>query len=113
MEYRSDTLKIEKKPIREFRGDSKLQNVIFKDESILPVEGVFVAEGAATSVDFARKLGATVQDNHIVVNSNMETNVPGLYAAGDCTGGLLQIAKAVYEGAKAGTEVIKLIRAKT
>ena len=32
----------------------------------------------------------------------METTVPGLFAAGDCTGGLLQIAKAVYEGAQAG-----------
>ena len=40
----------------------------------------------------------------------MATTIPGLYAAGDCTGGLLQISKAVYEGAKAGTEVIKYIR---
>ena len=30
----------------------------------------------------------------------MQTTVPGLYAAGDCTGGLLQVAKAVYEGAR-------------
>lgn len=33
-----------------------------------------------------------------------------MYACGDCTGGLLQIAKAVYEGAKAGMEVITYIR---
>ena len=30
--------------------------------------------------------------------------------AGDCTGGLLQISKAVYEGAKAGLQAIKYIR---
>jgi thioredoxin reductase (NADPH) len=42
----------------------------------------------------------------------MSTSIPGLYAAGDCTGGLLQIAKAVYEGAKAGTEVVKYLRRK-
>ena len=35
---------------------------------------------------------------------------PGLYAAGDCTGGLLQMAKAVYEGAQAGTEAAKALR---
>ena len=35
---------------------------------------------------------------------------PGLYAAGDCTGGLLQVAKAVYEGAQAGTEAAKALR---
>ncbi len=37
----------------------------------------------------------------------METSVRGLYACGDCTGGILQISKAVYEGAKAGLEIIK------
>lgn len=40
----------------------------------------------------------------------MSTNIAGLYAAVDCTGGLLQISKAVYEGAKAGTEIIKYLR---
>ena len=42
----------------------------------------------------------------------METNVKGIYACGDCTGGLLQISKAVYEGTKAGMEVIQYIRKK-
>ena len=36
--------------------------------------------------------------------------IAGLYAAGDCTGGLLQVAKAVYEGAQAGTEAAKALR---
>lgn len=40
----------------------------------------------------------------------METNIRGVYACGDCTGGLLQISKAVYEGTKAGMQVIKYIR---
>ncbi|MEG1994443.1 MAG: thioredoxin reductase, partial [Oscillospiraceae bacterium] len=34
----------------------------------------------------------------------------GLYAAGDCTGNMLQVAKAVYEGAVAGTEALKFVR---
>ena len=40
----------------------------------------------------------------------MRTGIPGLYAAGDCTGGLLQICKAVYEGALAATEAIGALR---
>ena len=40
----------------------------------------------------------------------MMTSIPGLYAAGDCTGGLLQVAKAVYEGAMAGSEAAKALR---
>lgn len=58
--------------------------------------------GTASSTDFARKLGAITQNNTIKVDEDMATNISGLYACGDCTGGLLQISKAVYEGAKAG-----------
>ena len=99
------------KEIHSLDGDPVLNQVRFQDGSSLNAEGVFVAMGVAGSTDLARKLGAEVDNNKIVVDENMSTNIPGLYAAGDCTGGLLQIAKAVYEGAKAGTEAIKFVRA--
>ncbi|MEG1845555.1 MAG: FAD-dependent oxidoreductase, partial [Oscillospiraceae bacterium] len=54
--------------------------------------------------------GAVTTEKAIKVDENMKTSIDGLYAAGDCTGGLLQIAKAVYEGAKAGMEVSKHLR---
>ena len=76
----------------------------------LAVSGVFVALGVAGSTALARKIGAAVDGNRIVVDAAMQTTVPGLYAAGDCTGGLLQVAKAVYEGAQAGTEAAKALR---
>lgn len=50
-----------------------------------------------------------IKDNNIVVNENMETSVKGLYACGDCTGGLLQVNKAVYEGAKAAMGIVAKI----
>ena len=65
---------------------------------------------AALSGALARKIGAAVEGSRIVVDEKMQTTVPGLYAAGDCTGGLLQVAKAVYEGAQAGTEAAKALR---
>lgn len=71
------------------------------------ISGVFVAVGTASSTDIARKIGARIENNNIVVNENMETTVPGLFACGDCTGGLLQISKAIYEGTKAGLAVLK------
>ena len=74
------------------------------------LSGVFVALGVAGSTALARKLGAEVEGNRIVVDEKMQTTLPGLYAAGDCTGGLLQVAKAVYEGALAGTEAAKAVR---
>ncbi len=40
----------------------------------------------------------------------MQTNVPGVFACGNITGGLLQVSKAVYEGAEAGINLINYIR---
>ena len=76
----------------------------------LALDGVFVALGVAGSTALARKMGAEVDGNRIVVDEHMMTTIPGLFAAGDCTGGLLQVAKAVYEGAMAGNEAAKALR---
>ncbi len=74
------------------------------------VNGLFVAYKTAGSTALAKKVGATIDGNKISVNDKMQTNIKGLFAAGDCTGGLLQISKAVYEGAQAATEIIKYIK---
>ena len=107
VENRDSSIEVNSKKIREFRGDTKLEEVEFEDNTIQNLNGVFIAMGTASSSDLARKIGARIENNNIIVNENMETTVPGLFACGDCTGGLLQISKAVYEGAKAGLEIIK------
>ncbi|MCL2773761.1 MAG: FAD-dependent oxidoreductase [Oscillospiraceae bacterium] len=96
--------------IQQIAGNEFVEKVIFKDDSEIMVSGVFVAIGIAGSGDLAKKMGAEVNGNTIVVDNHMATSIPGLYAAGDCTGGMQQIAKAVYEGAAAGTEAVKYIR---
>ena len=106
-EFRADNVKVDTKEIEEIDGKDKVEEVRFKDGTIIKTDGIFVAEGVAGSSEFAKKLGIITQKDKIVVNENMETNVKGIYACGDCTGGLLQVSKAVYEGAKAGLEVIK------
>lgn len=91
-------------------GDETLDKINFEDGSHIDISGLFIALGVAGSVDLAKKIGAFTDNNKIVTDEKMSTNVPGLYAAGDCTGGLLQVSKAVYEGALAGTEVVKFLR---
>lgn len=110
IEYRSEKVDINTKKIKEFRGNTKVQEIEFEDNSTQKVDGIFIAQGIASSVDFAKKLGARVEKNYIIVNENMETTVPNIYACGDCTGGILQISKAVYEGTKAGMEIIKKLK---
>lgn len=97
-----------KKKSRKLDGKSKVEEVEFKDNSQIKVDGVFIAQGVAGSTEFAKKLGAKIDNDRIVVDENMQTTIKGLYACGDCTGGLYQISKAVYEGAKAGLQVIKM-----
>ena len=102
-----ENVKVVEKKIREFRGEDKIQEVEFEDNSKQEVQGVFVAIGTASSSDLARKIGARIEKNAIIVDENMQTTVPGLFACGDCTGGLLQISKAVYEGTVAGLSILK------
>ena len=91
-------------------GEERVSGVELNGDKTVALSGIFVALGVAGSTALARKLGAEVDGNRIVVDEHMQTTLPGLYAAGDCTGGLLQVAKAVYEGALAGTEAAKALR---
>ena len=90
--------------------EGKIDSIRGNDNTEYEIDGIFVAEGTASSIDFAKKLGIFLENNNIKVDENMQTNIPGIYAAGDCTGGLLQISKAVYEGAKSGLSIAKKLK---
>ena len=98
------------KKIHSVDGEEAVTGVTFADGERLPADGLFVALGSAGAVDLARKVGALTDGRSIQVDETMATNVPGLFAAGDCTGGLLQISTAVGEGAKAAMSMIKYVR---
>ena len=98
------------KKIAKIEGVNKVEDVIFEDNTKRKLDGIFIAQGVAGSTDFAKKLGAKIDNDKIVVDDNMETSIKGLFACGDCTGGLYQVSKAVYEGTKAGLSVIDYLR---
>lgn len=111
VEKRTEGIEIEENKIREFRGVNSIEEIEFEDNTIKKIDGLFIALGTASSSDLARKLGLILDEkNNIKVNSNMETNIKGVYACGDCTGGILQISKAVYEGMVAGTSTIQFLK---
>lgn len=84
--------------------------MIFDDNTTIDLDGIFIAEGVAGTLDFAKKLGIITDKNKIVVDNNMRTNINNIYACGDCTGGILQISKATYEGMIAAFDIIKSTR---
>ncbi len=109
-EIRADNVDIVTKKIKEISGENKVEEVIFDDETLLKTDGVFIAQGTAGATEFAKKLGIITKNDKIVVNENMQTNIKGIFACGDCIGGLLQVSKAVYDGAKAGLAVVEYLR---
>ncbi|MEA5137148.1 MAG: FAD-dependent oxidoreductase [Candidatus Fimivivens sp.] len=94
----------------EIFGEPSVAGVKLKNGEVQELSGVFVALGSATAGDFARKIGAELKDGRIVTDSEMQTAVPGLFAAGDCIGGLMQVATAVSEGAQAAMSALKFLR---
>ena len=105
-----DNVKIESRKIAGLKGDGTFEGVCFEDGSESLFDGMFVAMGSANATDLALKAGAAFDGGKLVLDKDFQTTVPGLFAAGDCTGGTLQIAVAVGEGAIAGLAAIKYLR---
>lgn len=61
-----------------------------------PCSAVFILRAAA--IPDALLPGLAMDGEHIAVNRRMECSLPGVFAAGDCTGEPYQIARAVGEG---------------
>lgn len=107
-----DSIRVDTRKVSSLEGEETLERVRFADGEALPVSGLFVALGVAGAGDIAKSIGALTDGKYIKVDEKMMTSVPGLFAAGDCTGGMLQVAKAVYEGALAGDGAARFLRSR-
>lgn len=105
-----NNFKINTKKIKKIVGSEKVEKIVFEDLTEIDIDGIFIALGEAGANDFAKTLGIITENDNIKVNENMKTNVPGVFACGNITGGLLQVSKAVYEGAKAGLSAVKYVK---
>ena len=111
-EVHIDDFETNTKKLRRIYGENAVEGVEFEDGTKLHFDGFFIALGEAGAFDFSKQMGIFTKGENIIVNEEMETNIEGLYACGDVTGGLLQICKAVYEGAKAGINSAKYLNEK-
>jgi len=93
--------------VKEVIGTNEVEGVLLTNGETLKVNGIFIELGAKGAMELAASLGALFDPktvSFIETNKKQETNIPGLYAAGDITGPPWQIAKAVGEGCVAGIE---------
>jgi len=96
--------------VESLEGADGLSGLTFKDGGALELDGLFIALGEASALDFAATLGLEREGLFIVVDGQQRTSVPGVFAAGDCVGRFLQIAVAVGEGAVAGHSAIDYVK---
>jgi thioredoxin reductase (NADPH) len=99
------------RPSRLARGDDGV-HVTLEDGAAdgLVVDAVFFYREAVaprTLLD-----GLVADGPHLVVDRHMGTSVPGVFAAGDCTGGPYQVARAVGQGQVAALSAVRLLRAR-
>ncbi|HSB30486.1 MAG TPA: thioredoxin-disulfide reductase [Candidatus Sulfobium mesophilum] len=99
--------------VNEIKGEKlvthvALENLTDKSVSTLNVDGVFIAIGYVPNNELANKLGVdTDEEGYVKVDHAHRTNVPGIYAAGDITGGFKQIVTAVGQGAAAAMSIFE------
>lgn len=103
----------EGRKVKEMLGETQVDGLLFDDGSKLEVSGVFIELGAKGAVELTTKLGVALDSEtmqFISTNKKQETNIPGLYAAGDICGLPWQVAKAVGEGCVAGIEAASYVK---
>lgn len=89
----------------------KLQNVKTKETSDIPAEGVFLYVGTQPNTSFLAENIAKNEQGYIIVERNLQTSVPGIFAIGDCCQKeTRQVATAVGDGAAVLSSVEEYMR---
>ncbi len=79
-----------------------LKNVQTGEKSTLDISGIFVATGFRPNTEYLKNIVGLAENGTIITNEKMETNVPGILAAGDIrANSIRQVAAAVGDGAVA------------
>jgi len=101
---KSDVIIHEDTEVKEISGRSNVEGLALTNGTTIDVTGVFIELGAKGVMELATHLGIQLDDEmkYIQTNKMMETNLAGVYAAGDICGPPWQMAKAVGEGCVAG-----------
>ncbi len=90
--------------VETIHGEASVEGVSLSDGRRIDVQGVFIELGAKGVLELALNLGVALDSEmkYIQTNKRQETNIAGIYAAGDICGMPWQMAKAVGEGCVAG-----------
>ncbi len=103
----SGIIKYPGRRVKSISGSREVEAVVLDNDQIITTSGVFIELGAKGALELATALGVALDTEsmrYIATDKKQQTNVSGVYAAGDITGPPWQMAKAVGEGCVAGLE---------
>ena len=109
-------VEIMKAKVKSILGDRFVTSILVLDsetnmKSEIPVNGVFISLGGIPMTNLAKKIGIIVDERGCIqVDRTQVTNVEGVFAAGDCTCGGMQIVTASGEGARATLQAYQYVR---
>lgn len=95
VQVRGDNIEMLRRKPLAIEGEQKVQRVVLEDRSI-SVDGVFMLKDAVVPTVLVQGIDAPA--GHVTVDRACRTNIPGCFAAGDCTGRPYQYVKAAGEG---------------
>lgn len=98
--------------IKAFEGEVRLDNMVMEDGKKVKFDGVFMACGTASALDFSNKLALKIEKNILVVDNDNKTSIGGVFAAGNCCARCRQVAKNVGDGCNAALSAIRFLRRK-
>ncbi|MCL6500865.1 MAG: thioredoxin-disulfide reductase [Candidatus Pacearchaeota archaeon] len=100
--------------VQKISGKNFVEKILLTNKKTLEAQGIFVEIGSTPSTYLIQKLGLeTDNQGYIITNNAMETNIPGLFAAGDCISKKLrQIINAAGEGATAAFSAYAYLKSK-
>jgi len=93
--------------VQEINGENAVNDILLENGDTIKVDGIFIELGSKGALELATQIGVQLDIEHfkhIDVSCKQETNIPGVYGAGDIVGPPYQMAKAVGEGCVAGME---------
>ncbi|MBW9223577.1 F420-dependent thioredoxin reductase [Methanothermococcus sp. SCGC AD-155-E23] len=93
-------------------GKERAEGVLISvdgEERIVKGDGIFISIGHEPNSQFLKGSGVELINGFVKVDRECKTNIEGIFACGDITGGVLQVSKAVGEGAVAMATVVKYL----
>jgi thioredoxin reductase (NADPH) len=97
--------------ITEIYGNARVEGIKLDTGREIKLDGVFIEIGSAPCERFSGQLGVEMQKGYIAVNKKQETNIEGVYAAGDITNNeMKQAVTACGEGAIAVHSIYEKIK---